>query len=145
MEDTRNNIQWLTIRVGRSTLSFSMPDEQGNVVFEPYVVKSGVSMAANLREAFKTADMLLHAPSRVRLLIDSPVLMVPVEQFEKEQIEPMYNHSFPGNEQNVVFYNVLPDLNAVAVFSMNKDLKLVVDDHFTTVSSASAQLHGSPA
>ena len=31
--------QWLTIRVGRSTLSFSMTTASGEVVFEPYIVK----------------------------------------------------------------------------------------------------------
>ncbi len=138
MQETKNNNQWLTIRVGRNTLSFSMPDEQGNVAFEPYIVKSGVSMAANLREAFKSADMLLQAPSQARVLLDSPVLMVPVEQFEEEQMTTLYHHALPSNEQVSVFYNVLPDLNAVAVFSMNKDLKVVIDDHFARVKLIAA-------
>ena len=132
-ETTTNTGQWLTIRVGRGTLSFSMPDAEGQVVFEPYVVKSGVSLAANLREAFKTAELLSHVPPRARVLIDSPVLMVPVEIFDEDDMETMHNHAFPRQEQDAIFYNVLPDLIAVAVFSMNKDLKLVVDDHFQTV------------
>ena len=32
-----------------------------------------------------------------------------------------------------MLYNVVPDLNAVAVFSMNKDLKMVFDDNFTDI------------
>ena len=133
-----NQGQWLTIRVGRNTLSFSMPDAEGQVMFEPYVVKSGVSMAANLREAFKTAELLLQAPPRVRVLIDSPVLMVPVEHFDEDAMETMHHQAFPRHEQDAVFYNVLPELNAVAVFSMNKDLKLVIDDHFPTVKLIAA-------
>ena len=32
------------------------------------------------------------------------------------------------------FYQVvLPDLNAIAVFAINKDLKLVIDDHFKDI------------
>ena len=59
-----NNLR-MTIRVGRGTLSFSMPDEQNTkVLFEPYVVKSGVSMPANLREAFKSMDFLKQIPSK---------------------------------------------------------------------------------
>ena len=48
------------MRVGRGTLSFAMPsdDAESTIDFEPYVVKSGVSLAANLREAFKTADLM---------------------------------------------------------------------------------------
>jgi hypothetical protein len=132
-ETATNKTQWLTMRVGRGTLSFATPDESGQVIFEPYVVKSGVSMAANLREAFKTADLLQNRPQRVRVVIDSPVLMVPVEVFDQDEMEELYDHAFTRNEQDGVFFNVLPDLNAVAVFPMNRDLKLVVDDHFSTV------------
>ena len=126
--------QRLTIRIGRGTLSFAMPQEQGkDIVYEPFVVKSGVSMSANLREAFRQADLLLQAPSRVRVSIDSDVLLVPIETFNENDIETLHNHAFPRQEQDAMYYNVLPDLNAVAVFSMNRDLRLVVDDHFQDV------------
>ena len=50
----------LTIRVGRSTLAMlQQTDGTDDIVYEPFVVRSGVSMAANLREAFKTSDLLL--------------------------------------------------------------------------------------
>ena len=134
MAELKNSKQRLTIRIGRGTLSFSKPDNDGtNVIFEPYVVKSGVSMAANLREAFKTSDLLLEPAARVRILLDSDVLMVPVESFDEKDIETMFYHAFPSKEQEQVNYNVLPDLNAVAVFSINKDLRLVIDDHFQDV------------
>jgi hypothetical protein len=113
-------------------------DDSSEIEFEPYVVKSGVSMAANLREAFKSSDLLLQAPPRVRVSLDSDVLMVPVEMFDEKTMEQMHNHAFPRNEQDAIYYNVLPDLNAVAVFSMNKDLRLVLDDHFKDVRLVSA-------
>ncbi|MBR1933483.1 MAG: DUF3822 family protein [Prevotella sp.] len=125
--------QRITIRVGRGTLSFSMPGNDGNVVFEPYVVKSGISMAANLREAFRTSDLLLQAPRRARVLVDSDVLMVPIELFEVGDMDQWHHHAYPRKEQDAIYYNVLPDLNAVSVFSMNKDLRLVIDDHFQDV------------
>ena len=74
----------------------------------------------------------------MRVVLDSDVLMVPVEQFDEQTMETMYNHAFPGREQILLFYNVLPDLNAVAVFSMNKDLRLVLDDHFRDVRLVTA-------
>lgn len=119
----------LTIRIGRNTLSFSMPDDENNISFIPYVVKSGVSMAANLRKALKIIAM---AP-RVRVLIDSQVLMVPIEQFDEQTMEQLHHHAFPHDDQDVILYNVLPDLNAVAVFNINRDLKQVVDDNFSEV------------
>ena len=126
--------QRLTIRIGRSTMAMLVSSDDGEeVVFEPYVVKSGVSMAANLREAFKSSDLLLQAPPRVRVMIDSDVLLVPVELFDEASMEQLHRHAFPRQEQDVVAYNVLPELNAVAVFAVNKDLKLVLDDHFRDV------------
>lgn len=48
----------LTIRVSKNTLSFSVVDREAEhqVIYEPYTVKSGISMAANLRQAFKESD-----------------------------------------------------------------------------------------
>jgi hypothetical protein len=46
----------------------------------------------------------------------------------------MFYQAFPSRNQELVYFNVLPDLNAVAVFSMNRDLRLVIDDHFSDVT-----------
>jgi hypothetical protein len=135
MPEITSNKQRLTIRIGRNSMSFSqVAENEKDVIYEPYVIKSGVSMAANLREAFKTADLLLDPPARVRVVLDSDVLMVPVELFDEKDIDKMYSRTFPKKEQDTVCYNVLPDLNAVAVFAMNKDLRLVIDDHFQDVN-----------
>ena len=139
MAETTNQHKRLTIRLGRSTMAMlQQSDDSDDIVYEPYVVKSSMSMAANLRDAFKNSDLLLQAPPRVRVVIDSDVLMVPIEMFEEGQKELLHNHAFPYNEKDAIFYNVVPDLNAVAVFSMNKDLKLVLDDHFQNMRLVTA-------
>jgi len=120
----------LTIRIGYNTLSFTLQDAEGEISFSPYVVRNGVSMAANLRTALKSVELT----SRARVLIDTPVLMVPIEKFEEGKVRQLYDPVFPGHDQDVVLYNILPDLHAVAVFSMNRDLKLVLDDNFKDVT-----------
>ena len=96
MSEISKKNQRLTIRVGRGSLSFSCVAENDvDVIYEPFVVKSGISMAANLREAFKQADLLLQAPPRVRVTIDSEVLLVPVENFNEKDIEALHSHAFP--------------------------------------------------
>lgn len=137
MNELNKDIQRLTIRVGRSTLSFSVQKGQ-EVTFESYVVKSGVSMAANLREALKTSDLLQLTLSsntlvRARVSLDTDVMMVPIEQFDEASMKDMYSYAFPSASQDAVVYDVLPDLNAVAVFSVNRDLRLVLSDHFPNV------------
>ena len=134
--NTRNAGRRLTIRASRHSLSFSAPDtaqEACGVTFEPYTVRSGIAIAANLREAFKTATLPGKGYGKALLMVDSPVLMMPVDLFREQDADTLYRHSFPRQTADRVEYNVLPELNAVALFSVNKDLRLVVDDHFADV------------
>ena len=130
----KNSKERIVIRIGQHHLSFLSVNTDGTdqpINYEPYVVKSGMSMAANLREALKGAGLAKMGVNRAMVMIDTPALLVPVEIFEEEKMAVMYYQSFPHKEQELVLYNVLPDLNAVAVFAMNKDLKTVLDDNFS--------------
>ena len=53
----RGIVPRLTIRVGYGTMSFFLPKTDGTVEYQPYTVKSGVSMAANLRTAFRESEL----------------------------------------------------------------------------------------
>lgn len=125
----------LVFRISHSSLLFSVVDHasETQVVFEPYVIKSGISLAANLREAFAESDLLNRGYQRAQVMIDSNVMIVPVEEFDEQSVEEMYHHTFTGYQKDAVIHAVLPDLNAVAVFSINKDLRLVITDHFSDV------------
>lgn len=134
----------LTVRVSRYSLSFStvemMPEGDNKIVFEPYTVKSGISMAANLREALKTAALPARGIGRVTVMVDSPVLLVPADMFRAEDCALLYAHSYPYGQNEVVLHNVLPELNVVAAFAVNKDFKLVIDDHYRDAQFMCAML-----
>lgn len=126
----------MTIRVADGSLAFAVY-EKGNeqqVAFEQYVAKSGVSMAANLREAFKTSDLLQRQVRAARVLVDAPSLLIPIEEYHEQDNEALYMHAFPDTKGAVIMNNVLPDLNAVVLFPLNRDLKLVVEDHYQSVA-----------
>ena len=137
MQIKGNNIQQarLTIRVSRNTLSFSVVDREAEhqLIYEPYTVKSGVSMAANLRQAFKESTLLQRGYQKVRVYLDSPILLVPIEEFHEEDIDVLYQHAFNSHNSDAILYRVQPELNAVAVFPINKDFKMVVEDNFKDV------------
>lgn len=139
MQETGNNTliskARLVFRISPQSLSFSVVDnaEESQLAFEPYVIRSGISLAANLREAFIESDLLNRGYQRAQVMIDAPVMLVPTEEFRQEEMECMYQHTFTGHEDEAVLHAVLPNLNAVAVFSVNKDLKMVMTDHFNDV------------
>ena len=122
------------IRIGRNTLSFTALDVANTVHpidYRPYVVRGGISMSANLREAFKTGDYVDEDTAKVFIMVDTPSLLVPIEQFDENDMEALFSYSYPpGQEKRVILYNVLPDLKAVCVFAINKNLDTVIKDRF---------------
>lgn len=131
------------IRIGQQSLMFLMPEVHGTnadgqrtvtpLRFEPYTVKSGMSMAANLREAFRESEVLGMANNRVQVIIDAPVMLVPMEEFNEDEAPELFMHTFTVQKNEAVMCHVLPDLNSVAVFSINKDLRMVITDHYPDV------------
>ena len=122
------------IRIGRQTLMFASPlSFPPGLRVEPYIVKSGMSMAANLREAFRESGLLSLSGSRVQVLLDSDVLLVPLDEYDEDSVSTLYHHTFPSRQKDIVLTHVIPGLNCVAVYSINKDLRLVITDHFPDV------------
>jgi len=107
-----------------------MKNEQGQVDYETYPVKAGISMPANLRQAFAESRLPNMGHKNAAVMIDTPVLLVPIEEFEDNDIASLYNHAYGGSKSEAVAYTVLPGQNAVAAFAVNSDLRLVVGDKF---------------
>ena len=122
------------IRIGRNTLSFTTLDATSSeqpIVYRPYVVKGGISMSANLREAFKTGNCIDADTTKVQVMVETPSLLVPIEQFDEADMETIFSYSYPaGQEKRVIYYDVLPDLKAVCLFAINKNLDTVIRDRF---------------
>ena len=133
----------LIIRLSRVSLDFTVintTNADEPVTFMPYDVKAGISMAANLREAFRNLPLLSATYQRIVVMIDSPVLMVPVNLYDEQEQETLYYHSFPSSSSITVLASVVPDLSCVALYSVNRDLKTVIDDHFPQAQFLCAQV-----
>lgn len=147
MLETGNNTIYdsarLTIRISRNKLSFSVVDAQAlnQLIYEPYTVRSGISTAANLREAFTKSELLTRGYKNVCISVDTHVLMIPLEEFVEEEKDTLYNHTFIGHENDIILHSILPELNSVAAFAINKDLKLVIEDHFSDIRFMPAMQH----
>lgn len=137
MQETGNNTvarprQRLVIRATQTNMAFAVADDtaERRALFEPYAMRAGISVAANLREAFGTSRLLNRGYSRVQVFTDAPSLMVPLDEYEDNDPEELFHYAFTGYTQDMIMHCVVPDLNVMAVFPMNKDLRLVVTDHF---------------
>ena len=125
----------LIIRVGHDSLSFAalLPSESGQVMFQPYDAKPGISMPANLREAFKTVAVLQKDWQRTAVLVDTPIVLIPSDFYDESTKEVLYHHAITGYEGQTVLATALPSLSAVALYAVSKDLKLVIEDRFDDV------------
>lgn len=132
MEQTPASRDRLAIRLGAGSLCFAAVGaaDRAHIDFVPYDMRPGVSAAANLREAFKECPLLAEPFRRATVLVDSLVLLVPQEEFDPQTAETLYRFTFASAEKSLTHHVALPDLNAVAVFGLNKDFRLVVSDHF---------------
>ncbi len=125
----------ITLRISNGRLLLAVADASvaSQVSFEPVIVKSGISMAANLRAAFNESALLQHGYHRAQVMLDTPVILVPVEEFHEDQASVLYHHAILGHDNDEVLHTILPELNSVALYSINKDMRLVLTDHFSDI------------
>ena len=78
----------LNIRVGQQSMAFAVADPHAanQVVYEPFITKSGISIAANMREAFKQSELLNRGYDNALLIVDTPTLLIPLQEFDEEQL-----------------------------------------------------------
>lgn len=93
-------------------------------------------MAANLREAFKEQDYLRTAQNKAMLHVCTPVVLIPEEDYEDTEeydAETIYASVLTGHKGEEKVIDKIPELDAYALYSVNRDLKMVVSDNFTDV------------
>ncbi len=123
------------IRVTDHTLTFALSQDGAQTIdHETYPVNAGMSLSTNLREAFKTSRLLTSAHNGVIVSLDSPVLLVPQDDFREEDAAQAYLYAYPETENAVCHHMELPMTGAVAIFAINKDLIVVLQDHYERVT-----------
>ena len=124
----------ITIRVSDDSLSFSMagPNTGDMPMYKKYDFKRGISAAANLREALKTEELPQSAGGAL-LMVNSPVVMMPLDRYYEGCEDVIYSNTITGQEGCHIECTQLPRLAIEALFAVNSDLRLVVEDYFGTV------------
>lgn len=123
----------LIIRIGIDTLSLAVVGKASSslVSYEQTQLKGGLSVAANLREAFHYSELLQQPYATAYIMADTPTMLIPLDEYKSNEAATLYDHTFTGNEQQLKISCALLDLQAVAIFSIDRDLKAVIDEHFS--------------
>ncbi len=126
----------IIIRAGLGSLSFLVRRSDGTNMYHPYQLKNEMSMAANLREAFRELPFLAEKAERTVLLVSTPVVLMPREDYENTpdiDIEAIYSGVITERRGEEKLAREVSELEAVALFSTNHDLHMVVADNYQNV------------
>lgn len=143
----------LTIRITRTTISFTAPNTviEGQTDFEQYSMKTGISVAANLREALAQCRLLQVQPQtmatsgqggtsqyhpifdQVRVYVDTPLLLIPAEEFDESAVPLLYRHVNTGYQNDDVLATPINGTNTMAAFALDKDMRFVLTERFISV------------
>ena len=123
----------LIIRIGIDTLSLAAVGEATSslVSYEQAQLKSGLTAAANLRDAFRASELLQQKYTTVYIMTDTPTMLIPIDEYKANEAAALYDHTFTGCEQQLKISCTMPDLQTVAIFSIERELKNIIDEHFS--------------
>lgn len=139
------SLKSLSIRISTDGLSFCVytPAAEQPYRHERFDVKPVISMAANLKEALQTRDVLKAQYQRVNILVSTPQFTtVPTIAFDREQIQDTFNYVFHGTtnpqhserislaEQPHVSYNVLRRSGIAIIFGLDRNVYQLLHDDF---------------
>ena len=123
----------LSIRLSTDGFSFSIynPTQDTTVSLFEKEVNSSLSLTANLKQAFRELDFLSDSYRRVNIMMaDKRFTLVPLEFFEDDQSEILFNQNHTKQENETVQYNILKKNNIVVLFGMDKSAQQLLSDQF---------------
>lgn len=113
----------LTIRISQEHIIFCTYNRLLNHMpnFEVYNNNPDISLNANIHKAIKSYPLAQSHYNIVEVYCVEPTTLVPLKEFEEEDAGDIYFFNYPAlKHSNKVFYDALPYLNAILVFSIDK-------------------------
>ena len=100
---------------------------------ETFIPRSGISAGANLREAFRRVELMQQADGKVLVLIDTPTVQVPYDNFIEEDAATLFYRCFEQHKGHEVLVTELAPLRCFLLFEVSKDWQQVLHEQFAQV------------
>lgn len=126
MPITLGNSDTLYIRIGKGRFVFTCYDrvKDNTLNYRCFDVNKNMSLNANMHKALASHALMGEGRGRVYVSVDTPVTLVPLNEFDDEEMPNIYSYNFPDeNNRMHVLYDMLPLQNAVMLGAVDKDLE----------------------
>ena len=113
----------LSIRLSTDGFSFSIynPIHDNTLSLIEKEIDESMSLTANLKSIFRESEFLTYPYKRVNvIMVSKRFTTIPLEIFEDEQVEIIFDHNHVKRENEIVCYNILKRNNTVVAFGMDK-------------------------
>ena len=132
-------IKKIIINILNDKFLFSITETDGTQAEHEYAIDKKMSVAANLREVFREQSYMKAAKTTPEgipsihavLKVSTPVVLIPID--EEYDPEASYNTSITGYKYDEKCVKEIPLLDAIAIFPLNRDLKMVVEDNCSEI------------
>jgi glutaredoxin-related protein len=140
--DEQSN-QILSIRLSWDKFSFAIISSYQKEVISEEIWDIDVtsSLTANLKKFFHEKIDTKAFQSANIVIEDTRYITVPMEVFDDEDIEILYYHNLPQQENETILYNTLQSVNLAVIFSIDSSAYQFLNGSFANVKY---QAHISP-
>ena len=132
----------LYIRISQLEFIFARYDHlrPQTLNYSNYMVKPDISLNANMHEALQKMSLTHGDFSFVRVLVEGPVTLVPLSDFDEEMAEEIYFFNLPEQrKRRRVFYDTLSHQESVLLFSVDKDVCHTIEETFPNLLFQSSE------
>ena len=133
---SNSNQYILSIRLSADGFYFALlnpkaKEKSDSSTYYVYKVDESLSFTANLKHALDELEWLSYKYKAVHIVIATQrFTLLPLDFFEDEHAEAIFNHNFQHIDNEVVEYNILQKNNTVVLFGIDKALLTLLFTQF---------------